>query len=131
MDPQSIRSLSKKEISTRLIKDIGRIVSMPTLSIPLNTPLATMMDSVSLSQFKGLLEAQYATTLSDEYLFRERSTISKLIEVVKLGYAPDDNLDGSTPAGGSPGTGAMVVGDNEGCAQRVLGCPPNVFCVIM
>lgn len=125
VDPSTIRSLSKKEIKARLTRDIGKIVSMPSSSLPLDTPLATMMDSLSLSQFKGLLEAQYATTFSDEYLFREGSTINKLVEVVKLGFAPDDDTDGTS----SPGTGSAAAVPSSG--EGFMGCPPGVCCVVM
>jgi hypothetical protein len=124
-NPETIRSLEKIEIKSRLTRDIGRIISMPPASVPLNSDLTTMMDSLSLSQFKGLLEAQYATTFSDEYLFREGTNVKKLVEVVKLGYAPDDNVDGSSP-GGSGGPSPS----QGGCAEA-MGCPPGVCCVVM
>ena len=128
VDPETIRSLEKNEIMKRLTADIGRILSMPPSSVPLDSSMATMMDSLSLSQFKGLLEARYSTRLSDEYLFREGSTINKLVEVVKLGYAPDDNVDGSTSGAGSGG------GSNNHATRtcsQAMGCPPGVCCVVM
>ncbi len=134
VDPETIRIMSRADIKTKLTKDIGKIVSTPPSALPLDTSLATMMDSLSLSQFKGLLQAQYATTISDEYLFREASTINKLVEVVKLGHAPDDDLEGSSPAmngsGGGGGGPAMVSTGPGGCAEA-MGCPPGVCCVVM
>jgi len=102
---------------------------MPPSSLPLDSDMATMMDSLSLSQFKGLLEAQYATKLSDEYLFREGSTIHKLVEVVKLGYAPDDENDESGGAGA--GSSHAMVSQSQGGLSAALGCPPGVCCVVM
>ena len=132
--PESIRKLSKKQILKKLLNDITKHVPTPPSSLNKDDALATMMDSLTLSQFKGLLEFDYATDVSDGYLFREGTTINKLVEVIKLGYAPDDNEDGDQPAeaaagGGSKNKGAMV-GESRGLAGA-LGCPPGVRCVIM
>ena len=126
VDPETIRRMEKSEIKAKLTQDIGRIISMPASSVPLNNDLATMMDSLSLSQFKGLIEAQYATTFSDEYLFREGTTVSKLVEVVKLGYAPDDTTDADGNGGAPP-----VASTSNGGLAEAMGCPPGVCCVVM
>ncbi len=126
VDPQTIRSMEKSEILSKLKADISNIVSIPATSISTNSDLATMMDSLSLSQFKGQLEVQYATTLSDEYLFREGSTINKLVEVVKLGYAPDDNEENGAGSSSPP-----AAAGSAGGVAGALGCPPGVCCTVM
>eukprot|EP00551_Chaetoceros_affinis_P009322 CAMPEP_0203663112 /NCGR_PEP_ID=MMETSP0090-20130426/827_1 /ASSEMBLY_ACC=CAM_ASM_001088 /TAXON_ID=426623 /ORGANISM="Chaetoceros affinis, Strain CCMP159" /LENGTH=772 /DNA_ID=CAMNT_0050525981 /DNA_START=142 /DNA_END=2460 /DNA_ORIENTATION=- len=129
VDPESIRSMSKKQIEKKLLKDIGKHVPIPASSLSKKDPLSTMMDSLTLSQFKGLLEHDYATTISDGYLFRPGTNIEKLVEVIKLGYAPDDGDD--PPEGDAS---APVHNANMGKARGIggaLGCPPGVCeCVV-
>jgi acyl carrier protein len=126
-DAAAIRSMSKQEILTRLTQDISRVGSLPADSLKKTTPLVSMLDSLTISQFKGMLENQYSVTLSDEYLFRETTTLAKLVEVVKLGYAPDDNgADGTAANAGNNGS----IGQAKGLAGA-LGCPPGVVCVIL
>jgi len=121
---EKLRAMDKKEILTKLIKDMGKIGSVSPEAVQDDAPIASLMDSLSVSQFKGLLEAEYAVKISDEYLFRESTTPKKLVEVVKLGYAPDDG-DGSNAAMAS-----TSVGQSTGLAGA-LGCPPGVVCVIL
>lgn len=123
-DAATIRAMSKEDILKSLVTDISRVGSIPETSIEKNVALITMLDSLTISQFKGLLENNYHIKISDEYLFRESTTANKLVEVVKLGYAPDD-ADGENAA-------AMVAGPGhaEGLAGR-LGCPPGVVCIIL
>lgn len=129
VDPSIIRNMSRKEIKAKLVQDLARIISMPPSSISTNAGLATMMDSLSLSQFKGFLEINYAIKqLSDEYLFRENSNVNKLVEVVKIGYAVDDvDSDGVGP---SQQQHAMVQQGHGGLSEA-LGCPPGVCCSVM
>jgi len=117
-----IRAMDKKEILSKLQTEIASMGAPP--EIPKDAAIATLLDSMSVSQLKGLLEFRYAVKLSDEYLFREGCTLTKLVEIVRLGYAPDDG-DGEVDGV------VMVGGEDEGCAQRVLGCPPGVVCVIL
>ena len=123
-----IRALDKNEILKRLVTDVSKLTSLPPGSIEKNEPLVTMMDSLTLSQFKGLLESSYAVTLSDEYLFQESTTLKKLADVVKLGYAPDDTGGGDGSA--RPTATAAAPGEAGGLAGA-LGCPPGVRCVIL
>jgi hypothetical protein len=92
-----------------------------------------MMDSLTLSQFKGLLETQYATMLSDEYLFREGSNVLKLVEIVKIGYAPDD-IDGERGAASSGivrnGASSSSAPQTHGGLSHAMGCPPGICCNI-
>jgi acyl-CoA synthetase (AMP-forming)/AMP-acid ligase II len=124
-DSAKIRELSKEEILAKLITDMSRMGSIPEESIEKNTSIASMLDSLTVSQFKGLLENRYATKLSDEYLFRESTTPQKLVEVVKLGYAPDDDGNEASANLVSPTTGKA-----PGLAGA-LGCPPGVVCTIL
>jgi acyl-CoA synthetase (AMP-forming)/AMP-acid ligase II len=123
-DATAIRALSKTDILRHLINDLSRVSNMPVTSIDKKAPLVHMLDSLTISQFKGMLENNYAVKLSDEYLFREATTATKLVEVVKLGHAPDD------VNGEASGTMAVDTGKARGLAGA-LGCPPGVVCCIM
>jgi hypothetical protein len=132
---ETIRAMSKEEILGKLASDAARAASIPLDSIDKKATLVTMMDSITLSQFKGLLESHYAVKISDEYLFRESTSLTKLVEVVKLGYAPDDDADANANAGGtgapsSSGPSSSPAGTAGGCAGA-LGCPPGVVCTIL
>jgi acyl-CoA synthetase (AMP-forming)/AMP-acid ligase II/acyl carrier protein len=130
---QEIRSMSRDDIMDKLRLDVARTAQIPPDSIDNDTALVTILDSLSISQFKGRLELAYGVKISDEYLFGENITLKKLGEVVQLGYAPDDN--GGSGAGGvneDVSTPMMnAAGKAEGLAG-VLGCPPGVrvCCVI-
>ena len=106
--PEEIRELAYKEIKEMLINSISQIAQVGKNEIKDNVALSTFMDSVSLAQFKGLLETTYGVkAFSDEYLFRDTTTVKKLVNVVKAGSAPDDG-DGSgavKQAAGSGGPG--------------------------
>jgi len=128
MDAAKIRSLDNATLLKKLVKDVSRVGSVPVESIDKDAPLTTILDSMSLSQFKGMLEGEYATRLSDEYLFREATTLNKLVEVVKLGYAPDD--DGQPAGPGAASTVAHSPGQAGGLAGA-LGCPPGVVCCVV
>lgn len=123
-----IRSMSKEEILSKLTADIARTGSIPVESVVKDAAIVTMLDSLTISQLKGLLENSYAVKLSDEYLFRESTTLVKLTEVVKLGYAPDDKDSSEGPSAASPAAGAP--GKANGLAG-MLGCPPGVVCTIL
>ena len=116
----AMRNMSKQQIRKKLILDISRIMSIPAESIDVNAPLSSIMDSLNLSQFKGMIDNGYATKLSDEYLFRDSTNVNKLVEVVKLGYAPDD--------GGDPQPMTTMQSSNNGGLAQALGCPPGVVC---
>ena len=125
VNPDEIRALSKEELYQRLLNDLVKVASVDRNAVQATSPLTSMLDSLTISQFKGLYETNYAVKISDEYLFRETTTLQKLVEVAKLGHAPDDD------GGAAPSGGVGVAGADEGCAQRVLGCPPGVNCVIL
>ena len=125
-----LRALSRDEILTKLALDLSQMASIPTSSIGKDAAIVTILDSLTITQFKGLLENSYGATLSDEYLFRETTTLRILADVVKLGYAPNDVQNGDPgnshpPAATSPSPGAA-----KGLAGA-LGCPPGVVCVIL
>ena len=134
-DALTIRAMSKDHIMKMLVTDVGRVANMNVNTVDTKASLIHMLDSLSITQFKGMLENNYAVKLSDEYLFRESTTIVKLVEVVKLGYAPDDTV-GADGANVAPGTmpsnhgTTPVPGQAKGLAGA-LGCPPGVVCVIM
>jgi acyl carrier protein len=120
-----LRKMSKETIRDKLRVDVAKISQIPPDCIDNDTALITVLDSLSLSQFKGSLENSYAVQLSDEYLFGETVTLTKLAEVVKLGHAPDDtgmSDPNSRPVAAPPGTTGGLAG--------ALGCPPGVYCVI-
>lgn len=120
-DIARLRSMSKADILTKLQNDVDQVAG--AVSVEKTTPLVNVMDSVTLSQFKGMLENGYGVKLSDEYLFRESTTLQKLVEVVKLGYAPDDSGDDGDARAPPPPTAGGLAG--------ALGCPPGVVCTIL
>ncbi len=125
-----LRAMDKTEITNKLKLDVARMGQIAPDSIDNDTALVTILDSLSISQFSGRLQSAYAVKLSDEYLFREGVTLLKLAEVVKLGYAPDDNnQEGGISTNG--GIATAPTGNAEGLAGA-LGCPPGVrvCCVI-
>jgi acyl carrier protein len=128
-----LRNMSRDEILAKLKTDVSRVASMPVDSVDKDAALVSMMDSLTLSQLKGLLERNYAVKLSDEYLFRESTTLQKLVDVVKLGYAPDDSdggTNGEAAHAAHPHVPAPTPGRATGLAGA-LGCPPGVVCAIL
>lgn len=121
-DIDKLRGMGKKDLLLKLQGEVAKMNGSSPSDIAVDVPLATILDSLSVSQFKGQLEAQYAVKLSDEYLFRENCTVNRLVEVVRLGYAPDD--------GDGEGAAVVTEQDKGGMAQS-LGCPPGVVCVIL
>ena len=120
-----LRSMDKKELLSKLKDDLAKIASSTPEAISADVAVASLLDSLSVSQLKGQLEARYAVSkLSDEYLFRESCTLNKLVEVVRLGYAPDDG-DGQGAAA------ASVAQQGSGGLAGALGCPPGVVCTIL
>lgn len=108
---EEIRKLDKKEIRKMLIDSISQIANIDVSSIKDGVALNTFMDSVTIAQFKGMLEGQYAVKpMSDGYLFQDSTTVKKLVEVVKVGVARDD-----TGEGGSGGAGGKGPGCCGGC----------------
>ena len=127
VDPSKIRGLDRSQIRERLVSDICRVGNLSPDSVDAAAPMATIMDSLSLSQFKGMLEQDYAIRpLSEDYLFRDGTTVEKLVEVVKLGSAPDDG-EGSVPAAAP----SHAAGSGGGGIAQALGCPPGVVCCVV
>jgi acyl-CoA synthetase (AMP-forming)/AMP-acid ligase II/acyl carrier protein len=125
-----LRASSKEEIFDKLRTDVSRTGQIPPDTIDKDTALITILDSISISQFKGRLESAYGVKISDEYLFGESTTLTKLVEVVKLGYAPDDvGADGSS--GVPPSTLAGAPQGTAGGLAGALGCPPGVVCCVI
>jgi acyl-CoA synthetase (AMP-forming)/AMP-acid ligase II len=122
-----LRAMSTDEIVDKLRIDVSRIGQIPPDSIDKTTALITILDSLSISQFKGRLEGTYAVKISDEYLFGESTTLLKLAEVVKLGYAPDD-VDTDGENGNHSSAVATTNQGSAGGLAGVLGCPPGVVC---
>lgn len=123
---EALRAMDSKDILAKLTNDVSKIGSVPKEAIDPKIALVTILDSLSISQFKGLLEAEYAVKISDEYLFRENTNLNKLVEIVKLGHAPDDGEENAPVTTASPpstGTAGGLAG--------ALGCPPGVCCVVM
>lgn len=126
-----VKSLSDDAIVEKLTTHVAELGAMDVSYVNTSTPLLNMLDSMSISQFKGMLESPElfnVSTLSDEYLFRETTTINKLMEVVKLGYAPDD---GANDRGVANGDAPLLPAEKRGGLSEAMGCPPGVYCTIM
>ena len=85
------------------------------------------MDSMSISQFKGILESEFCVDISDGYLFRDDCTLTKLVEVVKIGSAPDDDEGGE---GGEGREGGEVGGRGMKNDQGPALAPPGLCCEV-
>jgi len=126
-----VKSLSDDAIVEKLTTHVAELGAMDVSYVNTSTSLLNMLDSMSISQFKGMLESPElfnVSTLSDEYLFRETTTINKLMEVVKLGYAPDD---GANDTGVANGDVPLLPAQKSGGLSEAMGCPPGVYCTIM
>ena len=127
--PSNISSLDQMETRALLLNAICQIANIEKSLVTDTSPLNTFMDSVSLAQLKGMLEGQYGVkSLSDEYLFRDTTTLNKLTEIVKVGEARDDvSTSAADDAGHVQNTPTAGLGQSEGVAGA-LGCPPGVVC---
>ena len=101
IDAEQIRNLTIDEIELKILADVSKLTNLTPSEIPRKAPLTTMMDSMTVAQLKGVLEFEYATELSDEYLFRETCCVDVLLEIVKLGHALDDSGEGGGEGGGA------------------------------
>eukprot|EP00602_Paraphysomonas_sp_CaronLab_P007959 CAMPEP_0185034110 /NCGR_PEP_ID=MMETSP1103-20130426/23687_1 /TAXON_ID=36769 /ORGANISM="Paraphysomonas bandaiensis, Strain Caron Lab Isolate" /LENGTH=811 /DNA_ID=CAMNT_0027570633 /DNA_START=15 /DNA_END=2450 /DNA_ORIENTATION=+ len=86
-----IRSLTIEEIEGRLEEKLMQISSSgPTgpLAVPVDrgTSMASMgLDSMSIVQFKGVIENRFYCEFPDEFMFTQRATIHELAMAVKNG----------------------------------------------
>ena len=112
LSAKEIRALDKAAIRKMLLDSISQIANIDTSSIKDGAALNSFMDSVTIAQFKGMLEGQYAVKpMSDGYLFLDSTNVKKLVEVVKVGVARDDTGEGGSggKGGGGPGCCGCVV----------------------
>jgi len=114
--PHEIRALDTNEIKAMLVNCISQIAQLNKNEIKDNVAVSTFMDSLSLAQFKGLLETTFGVkSFSDEYLFRDTTTVKKLANVVKAGSAADDG-DGN----GAVSVNAAMGSGGPGCCGCVV-----------
>ena len=113
------------DLIDKLRADVSRIGQLPPDSVDRTTALVTILDSLSLSQLKGLLEDSYAMSVSDDFLYDEGTTLLKIAEVVERGTAVDneDHIGHSSAAiEGYPSARGLA---------GALGCPPGVVCCVV
>ena len=114
MSPEEMRALDKKAIRKMLLDSISQIANIDIAAINDAAPLNSFMDSVTIAQYKGLLEGQYGVKpMSDGYLFQDSATVKKLVEIVKVGQARDDTGEGGSGKAGAGGKGPGCCG--TGC----------------
>ena len=124
-----LRSMDRQDILKKLMDDVSNITSLSPELIDKEAALVTILDSMSISQFTGMLASSYGVKVSDHYLFNETTTLTKLSDIVKLGYAPDD--EGGEGGQGAPSDPYESEGKAKGLAGA-LGCPPGVvLCTIL
>ena len=104
----------------QLNRFLSSLSGVPASEVDSTAPLTSTMDSMSISQFKAVLENELYVDVSDGYLFRDDCTPAKLVEVVKLGSAPDDDDAGAEGVG---------VGPPGGDAGPALA-PPGLCCAV-
>mmetsp|Transcript_39224 Transcript_39224/g.84599 ORF Transcript_39224/g.84599 Transcript_39224/m.84599 type:complete len:932 (+) Transcript_39224:87-2882(+) len=109
LSPAEIRALDKPAIKKMLLDSISALSNTSPSSIKDKIPVREIIvDSVNLAQLKGELEGRYGVKpMSDGYLFNDKTTVKRLVEVIKEGVAKDDTGEGSSApppgAGGLPG----------------------------
>lgn len=90
LSEEIIRSMSIAQIINRLEATLLKVASTSpsqmTAPIDQNTALVSLgLDSMTLVQFKGVLENRFYSNIPDEFLFTNICTLSSLAEAVKLG----------------------------------------------
>ncbi len=121
-----LRAMSKEEIIEKLRMDVSALGQLPPDSFDKTTALVTILDSLSLSQFKGRLEAAYGIQISDEYLFGEATTLTKLADIVQRGQAHDQLVEGKNVK--CSDDLVEIHESTGGGLAGALGCPPGVVC---
>ncbi|KAL9188579.1 hypothetical protein ACHAXT_006957 [Thalassiosira profunda] len=98
LTPAELRALDKAAIQKLLVDSIAQLAGIDPASVKIGVALNSFMDSVTIAQLKGLLEGQFAVKpMSDAYLFKDSTTVKKLVEAVKVGEAKDDTGEGEAP----------------------------------
>lgn len=116
---------SKENVMDKLRAAVSRIGQIPPDSVDSTTALVTILDSLSLSQLRGLLEDSYAMTVSDDFLYDEGTTLMKLAEIVEHGTVAEINSSHNQSS-------AMLEGrSSAGGLAGALGCPPGIVCCVV
>ena len=89
-DLEQIRALPRVEIRERLEKALILVTTQSSnpISSPvdINAPLNTLgLDSMTLMQYKGLLERKFFVDIPDEFMFTDLATLDELSHTVKYG----------------------------------------------
>eukprot|EP00599_Poterioochromonas_sp_BG-1_P008595 CAMPEP_0173151084 /NCGR_PEP_ID=MMETSP1105-20130129/11362_1 /TAXON_ID=2985 /ORGANISM="Ochromonas sp., Strain BG-1" /LENGTH=837 /DNA_ID=CAMNT_0014066377 /DNA_START=89 /DNA_END=2602 /DNA_ORIENTATION=+ len=140
LSAEEIRRLSIEEIVGKLENTLIQISSVgpSKLNPPLDRSIALTsfgLDSMTIVQFKGVLENRYHCDIPDEFVFSPIATLKELAAAVKLGHLSDDqrqryeNVGASNPShninnNAAAGPRAEVVVVN----QRTPCCPWFTCC---
>ncbi|GMH62755.1 hypothetical protein TrLO_g15170 [Triparma laevis f. longispina] len=123
---EEIRAMTESDIEMKVVGYLSSLSGLPPNEIDRNLAFTGFMDSMSISQFKGLLEQEFCVDVSDGYLFREDSCVAKMAVVIKVGRAEDDNGSGGGGEGRDGGGG-----ESGGGADGPALAPPGLCCSVM
>jgi acyl carrier protein len=122
LSAEELRALPVPEIMARLERTVVAVSSQG--SSPLTAPIDPSkslvllgLDSMTVVQFKGVLERRFHCNVPDEFMFTEICTLQGLAEAAKLGHLTNEQqtLMDSHPA---PGTAAPANGVNADGEER-------------
>lgn len=131
LDRATIQSMSDEQLIATIEEDLVRVTSYAgPLPLDRNTPLVALgVDSLSLGQFKGLLEGRYNAQVPDEWMFSELATLSEMSVLVRNGSlteAQQQALQQAMTAGPDQqqpnGPGAAVAGQKQPCCPWFTCC---------
>ncbi|GMH92707.1 hypothetical protein TrVE_jg10892 [Triparma verrucosa] len=122
-----IRAMTEGDIEAKVKEYLSSLSGLPPSEIDRDLPFTGYMDSMSISQFKGLLEQEFCVDVSDGYLFREDCCAAKIAVVIKMGEAGDDDGSGGTEGGEGKGQGP---GGGGGGAGGPALAPPGLCCSV-
>jgi len=101
-----VRSMSEEDVMSKLVEVVSQITGTPAPEVDVEAPLTVVMDSMSISQFKGMLERRFYLRLGEGYLFRDDCSLGKLTIAVREGKAGDE--EDEEGMGGGKGEGPAL-----------------------
>lgn len=72
------------DVRRELVRDVARLLHVPAEEVSESEPLPTLgMDSMAMTQLRGLLHDKYGAVVPDEELYAEDVTLARLAELVE------------------------------------------------
>eukprot|EP01035_Chromulina_nebulosa_P016869 gene16869-22357_t len=122
-----IRSLSINELTKRVGISLVQVsATSPTpLQLPINLDASLTslgLDSLTIAQFKGILENQYYCNVPDEYLFTNICTIYELALAIQIGELTPSQKQQLDSSHNQDGNSAVVVDHKEHLCPWFIWC---------